>query len=141
MGARQNDKAMPMPKKSIDFEALRIIALKMPGMEASTSWGAQSLKLHGKLFVCQAMDKSAEPGSVMVRVGFAERERLIAQDPATYYMADHYKPHPFVLVRLSRMSGAALRSLLDAAWQSESTAASPRRRRSGAAAKSRAKRS
>ena len=34
---------------------------RMPGVEESTSYGATSLKLRGKLIACQAINKSAEP--------------------------------------------------------------------------------
>lgn len=48
---------------------------------------------------------------------FGRRDELIAADPDTYYLTDHYLDYPVVLVRLSRIHIDALRDLLGAAWR------------------------
>ena len=53
----------------------------------------------------------------MVCVPAADRDEMIAADPATYYLTDHYAGGDAVLVRLSRIRPDALRDLLRAAWQ------------------------
>jgi hypothetical protein len=53
----------------------------------------------------------------MIRVSFDERDALIGEDPDTYYVVDHYKPYPCVLIRLSRVNGDALRDLLGMSWK------------------------
>ena len=52
-------------------------------------YGAPALKVRGKLLACMASHKSAEPGSLVVRIGFDEREALIADDPRVYYVKPH----------------------------------------------------
>jgi hypothetical protein len=52
----------------------------------------------------------------MVRVSFAERARLLADESHAYYVTEHYAKHPAVLVRLSRVSRQGLRDLLGSAW-------------------------
>jgi hypothetical protein len=89
----------------------------LPGVEVTTTWGAPALKLRGKLIACQAINKSAEPDSLMVCVPAADRDDMIAADPATYYLTDHYAGGDAVLVRLSQVSADALRDLLKAAWR------------------------
>ena len=64
------------------------------------------------MLACQAIHKSAEPNSLVVRMDMDQREALIAEAPDTYYITDHYKPYPSVLVRLSKVSPDALRDLL-----------------------------
>jgi hypothetical protein len=99
-----------MPGK-VTLETVRRIALALPGVEESTSWGATSFKVDGKMLSCQAISKSAEPNSLVVRMDMDQREALIAEAPDTYYITDHYKPYPSVLVRLSRVSPDALKGL------------------------------
>jgi len=53
----------------------------------------------------------------VVRSGFEERELLLEEAPDTYYVTDHYRKHPVVLVRLSRLDTDALRDLLSMSWR------------------------
>jgi hypothetical protein len=84
----------------------------MPGVEQTTTWGAPALKLRGKMVACQAINKSAEPNTLVVCVPFTQRDELIAADPDTYYLKPHYEDYPCVLVRLLRVHPDALRDLL-----------------------------
>ena len=101
-----------MPRSTIDFDTVRKIALTLPGVEASTAWGAPALKVRGKLLACVPTHRSAEPGSFMVRVGFDDRAELLAAAPNVYYVTDHYLGYSAVLVRLSRVTPDVLRDLL-----------------------------
>ena len=76
-----------------------------------------SRSARGKLMACPAIHKSAEPETLMVRVSKDERARLIADDPNTYYVTDHYRNYPSVLVRLSRISEEALEMVLGLSWK------------------------
>lgn len=101
-----------MARRSIDFESVREIALKFPDVEESTTRGAFALKARGKLLTCQPVHKSAEPGSLAVRIDLDQRAALLAEAPDVYYVTDHYVPYPMVLVRMSRITRDALRDLL-----------------------------
>jgi len=106
-----------MPNKKIDFDVVRKIALALSGVEESTLHGAPSLKVSGRLLTCPALHKSAEPNSLAVRIGFEERQALLAAEPEVYYVTDHYVNYPVVLVRLSRLRPDSLRDLLGMAWR------------------------
>ena len=108
---------MSMPIKRITFDAVRKIGLALPHVSESTTYGSPCLKLRGKLLTCLAVHKSADPGSLAVRIDFSQRAQLIAADPNTYYLTDHYVDYPVVLVRLSRIHLDALRDLLGMSWQ------------------------
>jgi hypothetical protein len=112
----------------IDFDTVREIGLTLPEVEVSTSYGVSSLKIRGKLFTCPAINKSAEPGSLVVRVSFEDRDELIAGAPDTYYVTNHYVNYPSVLVRMSRIRRDALKDLLHMSWKFV-TAVTPRKRR------------
>jgi hypothetical protein len=83
------------------------------------------------MFACPAINKSAEPGTLMIRLDFDQRDALIAEDPNTYYLTDHYAPYPSVLVRLSRVNADQMRDLLTASWRFVTTSERrpPRRKR------------
>ena len=84
----------------------------MPGVEESTAYGSPALKVRGKLLACVPAHRSAEPGSLMVRLSFDDRAELLAAAPDVYYVTDHYLDHNAVLVRLSRVTPDVLRDLL-----------------------------
>jgi hypothetical protein len=106
-----------MAKTRVDFDTVRKIALALPGVDDSTAYGSPALKVGGKLLACIPANKSAEPGSLMVRVDFDRRAELLAESPEVYYLTDHYENYPSVLVRLSRIHPDALRDLLGMAWR------------------------
>ena len=111
---------MPRRKK-ITFDAVREIGLALPGVEEGTSYGKPALKVRGKMFVCIPSHRTAEPDSLAVRIDFDQRDELIAGEPNTYYLTDHYVNYPCVLVRLTRIHEDALRDLLLMGWRFMST--------------------
>jgi len=113
-----------MPGSTID--TVRKIGLALPGVEESTAYGSTALKVHGKLLACIAIHRSAEPGSLVVRVDFDDRAELLAADPDVYYITEHYAGYPSVLVRLSRVKPDVLRDLLGMAYKFVTRKAAPR---------------
>jgi hypothetical protein len=94
------------------FATIEAIGGALPDVDVTTAWGQPALKVHGKMFVCMASNKSAEPDSLVVMMAFADRDALVEDDPATYYLKDHYLSYPCVLVRLTRIRLDALRDLV-----------------------------
>ena len=97
---------------TIDFDSVRKIGLALPGVEEGKAYGSPALKVHGRLLACVPVHRSAEPGSLAVRVDFDDRAELLAADPDVYYVTDHYLNYTAVLVRLSRVTPDVLRGLL-----------------------------
>ena len=105
-----------MPRK-IDFDIVRKAASALPDVEEITSKGIPSLKVRGKLLAWPPTNKSAEPGSLAVRIDPESRSELLEADPATYYITDHYTDYPVVLFRLARLRPEALKDLLLMGWK------------------------
>jgi hypothetical protein len=105
-----------MPAKTADFSLVRDVALEFPDVKEASSTRGIAFTVAGRLLACQAIHPSAEPNSLMVRVSHDERARLLARDPETYYVTEHYRKHPAVLVRLAKLRRKALRNLLATAW-------------------------
>jgi hypothetical protein len=111
------------------FDVVRAVGLELPEVEAITRYdGSPVLKVGGCFMAGLASHRSAEPGSLVVRADFEERERLLEDAPETYYVTDYYRPYPIVLVRLARVDRDALRDLLSVSWRL--TVAKGRRSRS-----------
>lgn len=113
----EKDTPATMPRNKIDFDVIREIALALPGVEESALHGAPSLKVSGRLLACPALHKSAEPNSLVVRIGFEERQALLAAQPGVFYVTDHYLNYPTVLVRLSCIRRGLLRDVMGMAWR------------------------
>jgi len=103
---------MAKKRVALDFDAVREIALALPGVEESTTPRGTSLKVAGRMLACPAIHSSAEPSSLVVRVSAELRERLLATEPDAYYLTEHYVGYPSILVRLSRVSQDSLRDVL-----------------------------
>ncbi|HEU4890977.1 MAG TPA: MmcQ/YjbR family DNA-binding protein [Vicinamibacterales bacterium] len=100
-----------MPLKT-DFKTVEAIGRTLPDVEVTTAWGSPALKVRGRMFVCIASNKAAEPNTLVAMMDFADRDALITDDPVVYYLKDHYVGYPCVLARLSRIRRDALRDLV-----------------------------
>ena len=122
-------------RKALNFEAVRQIALSLPEVEERiTNWG-WSFRVRGKMLACQAVHRSAERDSLVVKIGFQDRERLLAAEPDKFYLTPHYVPYPSLLVRVPKMSRSGMRSVLQLArrfvvHETDRDRGSPRKRKS-----------
>jgi hypothetical protein len=95
------------------FETVRRIALSLSDVEETTSYGTPAFKRGDSGFIRMHQDGE----SLVVRTDFEQRKELIAGDPDTYYITDHYLNYEWVLVRLSRVQPEALGDLIRMAWR------------------------
>ncbi len=116
--------AVKAPK--VSFATVRAIARLLPGVEESTSYGAPALKVKGKLFARLKEDGE----TLVVKVALEARDALVAARPGAFFVTDHYRAYPFMLVRLATVERAELAQLLEDAWSM--TAPSARERRAAA---------
>ena len=118
--------AFIMARSAVDFETVRRLGLALPGVKEGGTHGFPALTAHGKLLAWVPTHRSAEPGSLAVRVDFDDRAELLAAAPHVYYLTDHYVDYNSVLVRLSRVDSDALRGLLGMAYKFVTQSAAPR---------------
>jgi hypothetical protein len=101
--------------KNIDvitfYNQVSSIALTFPGTVASTSYGTPAFKVNKKLFA-----RFKENGKTLV-VYTQERDRWMKEDPATFFITEHYKNYPAMLIDLPTVKKKDLRQLLFASWQ------------------------
>ena len=97
----------------VTFETVRQLALALPGVEEGMSYGTPAWKVKGKLFARQHQDGE----SLVISVDFDQREMLMAEQPETFYITDHYLNYPWVLVRLAKVRVDQLPDVLRQAWR------------------------
>ena len=100
-------------RSRMDFRTARTIALGFPGTEEATSYGTPAFRVRGKLFARFHQDGE----SLVVRADLDEREVLVQADPRSFFVTDHYRDHPWVLVRLGSVSRTLLIEVLEQAWR------------------------
>ena len=99
------------------FERVKKLGVKLPGVVVDKYFGMPALKLDGQMLACMASHKSAEPGTLVVRIDFFERDLRVANEPGIYYLKPHYVKYACVLARLSGIDDAALQDLLESGWK------------------------
>ena len=95
------------------FQTARTLALALPGAEEATSYGTPAFRVRGKLFARFHQDGE----SLVVRSDLDSREVLVQADPRSFFVTDHYRDHPWVLVRLGSVSRSVLTEVLEKAWR------------------------
>jgi hypothetical protein len=105
-----------MKKLVVTHDIVRRLALVLPKVEEGTSYGTPALKVNGKLFVRlhQDLDK------IVLRMPSERREEMMAADPEAYFITDHYRDHPWILVSLASVQADALPELLKIAHREAS---------------------
>ena len=89
-------------------------AKRFPGVEESTSYGTPALKVQGKLL---SRWRTEAEGALALWCDFVDREMLLQADPRVFFLTDHYRAYPMVLVRLDKVRSTALADLIERAWR------------------------
>ena len=95
------------------FESARKIVLDLPGVEEGTSYGTPGFRVRGK-FLARMWDDGE---TMVVKCGDDERDLRLKADPRTFFVTDHYRGYPTVLIRLRRVTPRVLGDVLEQAWQ------------------------
>jgi hypothetical protein len=96
------------------FDDIRAIALRWPEVEDGTSYGTPALKVRKKMLA-----RLKEDGDSLVMPGVPQDERaiLIESQPEVFYVTDHYRDYPMVLIRLSKATRAIVEPFLLRQWR------------------------
>lgn len=95
-------------------EALAI-ALTLPGVEASTSYGTPAAKVRKALL----MRLKEDGASVVLFIGADEKDLLMEAAPEVFFQTPHYAGHPAVLARLQTLDPAELHRILLQTWRAK----------------------
>jgi hypothetical protein len=100
-------------RNPVTFDEIRAVAHALPGVEDGTSYGTPALKVRGKLFARLHQDGDC----FVLRADFLDRQILMQIDPNVFFITDHYRGYPWVLVRFSTIRRSMLPELLERAWR------------------------
>lgn len=99
--------------KGVTFKTVCRLATALPGVEVSTSYGTAALKADGKFLA-----RLKEDGETLVlRMDIVSRDLLLRAEPKLFYITDHYRDYPTVLIRLPQVTPARMTELLEDAWR------------------------
>lgn len=102
----------------MSFATVRALALALPGTEEATSYGTPAFRVGGRLFARLHQDGE----SLVLRAEPEQRETLIETHPRHFFVTDHYRGEPWVLVRLATVPRALLAELIEQAWRQRASA-------------------
>jgi len=103
-----------MPRqKPTHLDTVRRLALALPGVEEGPSYGTPGFRVRGK-FLARLWEDGE---TLVVKCGYDERDFRMQADPETFFITDHYRGYPTVLIRLARVAAADLREVLEQAWR------------------------
>src|SRR3978361_822686 len=92
----------------LTFDDIRQLALALPWAREGKCHGTPRFKVGGKF-----LSRLKEDGeTLVVRIDMDERDILMAANPETFYITDHYRGYPAMLVRMATVDPEELRELL-----------------------------
>lgn len=113
------EKSSPQPGSRIRktkqdaYEMVRQLALAFPGVEEGVSYGSPAFRVRGKLIARLHQDGE----SLVIKIDYLKRDILMHAEPETFYVTDHYRCYPMMLVRLSTVRRETLMDLIEQAWR------------------------
>jgi hypothetical protein len=93
---------------------VRKVALSFPQASEKPSYGKPSFFIAKKFFTRL---RSEDDSIVWIVGSIDERDNLIELDPKTYFITEHYRDYPSVLVRIKRINETMLRKMLERRWR------------------------
>ena len=95
------------------LKTVREITLALPGVEEGPCYGTVGFRVRGRLLARLWPDGE----TLVVKCGDEERDFRLQADPATFFVTDHYKGYPYVLVRLSRVDAGTVERFIERRWR------------------------
>jgi hypothetical protein len=95
------------------FDDIREIAHALPGVVDGTSYGTPALKVGGKLLARQHQSMNC----VVLRCDLLDREILMQSAPDAFFITDHYRDYPWILLHVGVVEKRVLPDLIERAWR------------------------
>jgi hypothetical protein len=100
---------------SLSVAEARKIALSFPGAEERLSYGTPAIFVGKKTLVRIG---TREPDTIQLNFEtFEERDHLIAADPETFYITEHFRSFKGLLARRAKLDAKTFRALVDRRWR------------------------
>ena len=96
------------------FDRVRKIALGLPGVEEGLTFGTPALKVRGKMI---AQMWTRQDNILVLSMEIVEREMWLQAEPDIFFITDHFRDWPVVLVRMEQIDDDLLSDLIRQAWR------------------------
>ena len=93
----------------------RKIAQSFPGVYEKPSYGTPAFFVGKKLFV--QVGSHGREDIMLLTQTMEGRDHLLAADPGTFYITDHFKNYKGLLARIGKLDAKTLRALLERRWK------------------------
>jgi hypothetical protein len=98
---------------SVTYQRVCQLALAFPGVSQGRAYGGPSLHV-GRKF----LGRLKEDGETLVlKIDPLAREALLERAPDAFFLTDHYRAYPYVLVNLLAVNESVLEPLIEQAWR------------------------
>ena len=88
-------------------------ALAYPSVETRSSYGTPGIYVAKKF-----MARLREPDMMVLKpVEDVEQQFLMGTQPDVFFLTDHYRGYPAILIRLSKLHSNQMRELIEQSWR------------------------
>jgi len=102
-----------MKRPGVTFEEFSAMALARPGVEARSSYGTPGFFIKGKFWA----RLREEDVLVLKPIDDDEQRFLMETQPQAFFITDHYRGYPTILIRLSKVNRGQLQELVEQTWR------------------------
>ena len=104
---------MGSKRRGVTFQQVREMMLALPGVEEGGHHGTPAFRVRGKF-----MSRLREDDVLVLKpIEHIVQEFLMATDPDAFFLTDHYRGYPTILIRLSAVDPKQLRGLIEQSWR------------------------
>ncbi len=97
----------------IHITTVRRLFLALPDVEEGPCYGTPGFRVRGK-FLARLHDDGV---TLAIKCGHEERDAWLRAKPKSFFVTEHYRGYPSVLVNLAKVELADLRKVLEQAWR------------------------
>ena len=98
---------------SISYKDVCRIALAFPGVSEGHAYGGPSLHV-GRKFLARLKEDGE---TLVLKTDPSRRDTLLETEPDAFFLTEHYRPYPYVLVNLLAVDASKLEPLIEQAWR------------------------
>ena len=99
----------------VTFSQVAAIAMAFPGVTVGTSYGTPALHVRKKLM---ARLRDDDRDVLVLKPVYDDEQRFLMEtQPDVFFLTDHYRGYPTILIRLSKVDRDHLRELITESWR------------------------
>lgn len=97
----------------LSFDDVKRLAADLPDVVEAPSYGTRALKVKKALLVRLKEDNE----TLVLRCDMVSRDMMLSAEPKLFFITDHYKDYPAILLRLPKVTEHRMRELLEDAYR------------------------